>query len=78
MTQENRIAKQEAAFRCALVHEDEAIRHEYLAEVANKAALTYRGRLPLRIGDSKQHRTWAKHARQYAEIFLKEALDAYS
>lgn len=78
MTEENRKTKQEAAFRCALLHEDEAVRHEYLAEVASKASLAYRGRLPLRIGDINQHRTWAKHARQYAEIFLKEAVDAYS
>lgn len=78
MTDENRKNQQEAAFRCALVNEDEAIRHEYLAEVASKASLTYRGRIPLRIGDATQHRTWAKHARQYAEIFLKEAVDAYT
>lgn len=75
MTEKKREARAEAAFRFALHNEDEAIREEFLAEVASAAALTYRGRIPLRIGRPETLRTYAKHARAVAEQYLKEAVE---
>lgn len=69
-----RPSRQEAAFHCALLHENEARRDEYLAAMMERASVEYKGAIPLRIGHPEQLRTFAKHARQEANIHLETAV----
>lgn len=64
----------EVSFHCALLYEDEARRDEFLADLVERASVEYRGRIPLRIGNPSQLRTYAKHARQEADMHLEKAL----
>ena len=69
-----RPSRQEAAFHCALLNENEAVRDEYLAQVLTRAQLEYKGTIPLRLGQPEQLRTWARHARVEAELHLNQAV----
>lgn len=63
----------ELSFICALMCENDALEHEYLAQVAERAKLEYKLGNVLRLVSPDLYRSWAKKSRESAEYHLQKA-----
>ena len=62
----------------ALACENNAIENEYLAKVAERAQVEYRGGNVLRLMQPDVYRKWAARDRQYAQEHLDDAVRQHS